>query len=100
MTDQPRHSEGVTCPDGFDQADIDYATTLVPDGAFVTEMGTIVGWMTPDGDYDWRFYAAEGGDRMSSMLGLIEMSKHNLLLRNTNLRRLMAQQELDDDDED
>lgn len=96
MSDAPREAESVTCPPEFDAADVAYARTLVPDGSFVTEMVTVVGWLQPDGEYSWRRYCAMSTERLSSTLGLLAMAQHELMMTNTNLRAIIEQQ---DDDE-
>lgn len=92
--EQPK---AVTCPAEFDDDDVAYATSLVPDGVFVTEMVTVVGWLDAEGDYQWRAYRAQSNDRLSSILGLLDMAKHSLMMDNTNLRAVLDAQDDDDD---
>lgn len=97
MPKLPKRAENVTCPSEFDAADVDYALSLVPDGVFVTEMMTVVGWLDADGEYQWRAYRAKASDRLSSTIGLLEMAKHSMLIGNTDLRAVLDAQDDDDD---
>lgn len=74
----------INCPDDFDAEDIAYATALVPDGAIVTQMLTIVSWLDPDSDGAacWRVYNSTAhGERVVACLGLLELAKLDLVAR-------------------
>lgn len=69
----------IVVPDSFDAADRQMASTMVPDGAFVEEMVSIITWHEPDSDSPRFRVVCSGETRLTSVLGLLELAKAELL---------------------
>jgi hypothetical protein len=70
-----------TYPADFLKVDRQMAKELTPKDAFVTDMLVAVRWMDMDGNDGWAFYNATADNTTAAKLGLLELSKAEILAR-------------------
>jgi len=64
--------------DAVDQA---FIASLVPEGAAMVQFVTILSWMTPEGQLNWKTYNRTDEMPVSMVIGLLELAKLELIAR-------------------